>query len=140
MNTSFLRIYCRFPEVPRIMKAPRLHVRESGWRPCLSYSIGVSTPWGWSSSLESLLLLFCIVCSVTDQETLRAMQRLVDILRRATSGSGEAKNPLTAGAAARQEWQQYEDATTASHGMEVTNNMRASGEPWYRVTNGLCRP
>lgn len=43
------------------------------------------------------------------QETLRAMERLVDIFRRATVSKSGAKNPLTAGAAERKEWQ-YEDA------------------------------
>lgn len=44
------------------------------------------------------------------QETLRAMQRLVDIFRRATASPSAAKNPLTAGAAERREWQ-YEDTS-----------------------------
>lgn len=47
------------------------------------------------------------------------MQRLMEILRRVTSSSGEAKNPLTAGAAGRKEWQQYEDATAESNGAKV---------------------
>lgn len=55
----------------------------------------------------------------SQQETLRAMQRLVDIFRRVIVGSGEAKNPLTAGAAERREWQQYEDATAALNELEV---------------------
>ncbi len=42
------------------------------------------------------------------------MERLVDIFRRATVSSGGAKNPLTAGAAERLEWQ-YEDAEASTH-------------------------
>lgn len=48
------------------------------------------------------------------QETLRAMERLVDIFRRATTSTSGAKNPLTAGAAERREWQ-YEDADASNH-------------------------
>lgn len=45
------------------------------------------------------------------QETLRAMQRLLEIFRRATVSPSAAKNPLTAGASERQGWR-YEDAST----------------------------
>lgn len=38
------------------------------------------------------------------------MQRLVEIFRRATLSPSTAKNPLTAGAAERREWQ-YEDTS-----------------------------
>ncbi|CAN0257094.1 unnamed protein product [Pylaiella littoralis] len=60
------------------------------------------------SRVESVLKL-----SDEDKETLRAMERLVDIFRRATTSTSAAKNPLTAGAAERREWH-YEDAADAS--------------------------
>ncbi|CAM9740391.1 unnamed protein product [Ascophyllum nodosum] len=50
--------------------------------------------------VESVLQL-----NESDRETLRAMRRLMEIFRRATINPSVAKNPLTAGAAERREWQ-----------------------------------
>ncbi|CAM9430029.1 unnamed protein product [Ectocarpus sp. 12 AP-2014] len=62
--------------------------------------------------VESVLKL-----SDEDKETLRATERLVDIFRRATVSTSGAKNPLTAGAAERREWQ-YEDASHEAEGQK----------------------
>lgn len=50
------------------------------------------------------------------------MQRLVEIFRRATVSPSAAKNPLTAGAAERREWQ-YEDTSNQPEVLLAKNAM-----------------
>lgn len=71
------------------------------------------------------------------QETLRAMERLVDIFRRATVSTSGAKNPLTAGAAERREWQ-YEDAGAGSQAEVPCNGVFAPLPAWL-CTREDCR-
>eukprot|EP00903_Cladosiphon_okamuranus_P014388 g13356.t1 len=73
-----------------------------------------------------------------DKETLRAMERLVDIFRRATISASAAKNPLTAGAAERREWQ-YEDAEASNQAEVVASKFmrRLAGKTLARIADNV---